>query len=124
MTVLALARRAADAAWEVTGVGGFSRLGYEARRSLFHWDAQPAPDLGGQVVLVTGATGGLGFAAADALARRGANLWIVGRDADRTDDARDRIIDATPGATVSVIVADLASLDDVRECAERVTESA
>jgi dehydrogenase/reductase SDR family member 12 len=124
VTVLDLAHRAADAALEVTVVGGFSRIGYEARRSLFHWDAQPAPDLAGRVVLVTGATGGLGFAAADALARRGAQVWIVGRDAGRTDDARDRIVAATPGAHVSVIVADLASLDDVHECAARVAEQA
>lgn len=122
--MLDLARRAADAALEVTVVGGFSRLGYQARRSLFHWDAQPAPDLGGRVVLVTGATGGLGFAAADALARRGATLWIVGRDAVRTDEARDRIVDATPDASVSVLVADLASLDDVRQCADRVSDQA
>ncbi len=115
-----LARRAADSALEATVVGGFSRLGYSARRCLFHWDAEPTADLAGRTALVTGATGGLGLAAAHGLAVLGADLWIVGRDPDRTGAAREQIVAAHPGARVTSVVADLARLGDVRALAGRV----
>ncbi len=118
-----LARRAADSALEATVVGGFSRIGYAARRRLFHWDSEPVPDLSGRTALVTGATGGLGFATAQALAARGADVWIVGRDAARTDAARARIASATPGARLTTALADLARLDDVRALAARLTDA-
>ena len=109
------ARRFADAALEATVVGSFSRVGFAARRALFDWDAEPLVDLRGRVALVTGATGGLGLAAATALAARDADVWIVGRDADRTDaaPATDRW-PSRPARVVTTAVADLGVLDDVR----------
>ena len=120
MTTADQARRVADAALEATVVGSFSRLGFTARRALFDWDAEQPRDLSGRVVLVTGATGGIGFAAAQALAARNADVWIVGRDAARTELARQQIVASTPGARVSTAVADLGDLDDVRRLADTV----
>jgi NAD(P)-dependent dehydrogenase (short-subunit alcohol dehydrogenase family) len=117
------ARRLADAALEVTVVGSFSRIGFAARRALFNWDADPAVDMSGRVVLVTGATGGLGLAAATALAQRNADVWIVGRDRDRTEAARRTIAAHVPDSRVTTAVADLAILDDVRNLADRVRRS-
>jgi short-subunit dehydrogenase len=42
-------------------------------------------------ILITGATNGIGLAAAEALAARGANLAIVGRSKTRTRIASARI---------------------------------
>ncbi|MFW8636728.1 SDR family oxidoreductase [Cribrihabitans pelagius] len=47
--------------------------------------------LTGQRALVTGSTGGLGFATARLLAGAGATVWINGRDAARCEDAASRI---------------------------------
>jgi NAD(P)-dependent dehydrogenase (short-subunit alcohol dehydrogenase family) len=113
-------RRVADAALEATVVGSFSRLGFGARRALFGWDAEPPVDLTGRVALVTGATGGIGVATAHALATRHADVWILGRDATRTEHARQAILASTPGARVTAAVADLADFDDVRRLADAV----
>jgi dehydrogenase/reductase SDR family protein 12 len=116
-------RRLADAALEVTVVGSFSRFGFTARRALFGWDAEPPVDMSGRVVLVTGASGGLGLAAATALAQRNADVWIVGRDLARTEAARRAIAAAAPDSRVTAAIADLAVLDDVRSLADRVRDS-
>ena len=117
------ARRLADAALEATVVGSFSRIGFAARRALFDWDAEPVVDMSGRVALVTGATGGLGVAAATALAQRNADVWIVGRDPQRIEAARRAIAAVAPDSSVTTAVADLAVLDDVRNLADRVRRS-
>jgi dehydrogenase/reductase SDR family protein 12 len=55
-------------------------------------------DLGGKVVVVTGANSGLGFAAARALAMRGAEVWMACRDAVRGAEAVERIAAEAPVA--------------------------
>ena len=88
MTVAGRARGLADAALEASVIGSFSRIGFAARRALFKWDAEPPVDLTGRVAVVTGATGGIGLATAHALAARGAEVWLVGRDVARTESCR------------------------------------
>jgi len=113
----------ADTALEATVVGSFSRIGFAARRALFHWGAEPAGDGRGRIALLTGATGGLGLATAHLLAARGVELWIVGRDEERTNAARRAVVARTPDAQVTAAVADLAKLDDVRQLAADVRAS-
>lgn len=76
----------------------------------------------GKRVLITGATGGIGLAAAKELARRGAELAIVARSEERGDQARAQIESAAPGAGVDVLRADLSLQSSVRELAEQALE--
>jgi NAD(P)-dependent dehydrogenase (short-subunit alcohol dehydrogenase family) len=73
----------------------------------------------GTVCVVTGATSGIGKAAATALARLGATVVLVGRDRDRTEAAAAEIapVSASPPRAE---VADLASLEQVRGLAGRL----
>ena len=70
-------------------------------------------------VLVTGATSGIGKATALGLARLGARVSIVGRDARRTEAAADEIR-AAGRRRVSVFLADLSSQAQVRRLADQV----
>ena len=74
-----------DTALEASVAGSFSRAGYAARSRLEHWE--PPADLSGRVAIVTGASSGIGRAAALELARLGATVWLVGRDPSRTEAA-------------------------------------
>jgi retinol dehydrogenase 12 len=73
----------------------------------------------GKVCVVTGATSGIGKAAAASLAGLGATVVLVGRDRGRTEAAAAEIgpVSASPPQAE---IADLASLDQVRGLAGRL----
>jgi NAD(P)-dependent dehydrogenase (short-subunit alcohol dehydrogenase family) len=74
----------------------------------------------GKQVLMTGATGGIGLAAAKELARRGAKLAIVARSQERAKEAVGQIAAAAGGeAQVEVLSADLSLQSSVRELADQ-----
>jgi NAD(P)-dependent dehydrogenase (short-subunit alcohol dehydrogenase family) len=73
-----------------------------------------------QVILVTGATDGLGRGLAERLAAAGATVLVHGRDDRRGADAIDAIRTATGTDRLEWYRADFARLDDVRALAERV----
>jgi retinol dehydrogenase 12 len=70
--------------------------------------------------MITGANSGIGKATAAGLAKMGAKVVMVCRDAGKAEAARNEIIRA-PGAKegdVSIMIADLTSLDSVRKLAK------
>jgi NAD(P)-dependent dehydrogenase (short-subunit alcohol dehydrogenase family) len=71
----------------------------------------------GKVCLITGANRGIGKATTLALAHMGATVVMVARDPVLGATARDDIIQATGNDSVELLVADLASLAQVRQLA-------
>lgn len=77
--------------------------------------------IAGKRVVITGASGGIGLAAARELARRGALLTLVARSAARGAAAAAEVRDAArDGADVEVVHADLSSQAAVRRLAADV----
>lgn len=68
-----------------------------------------------RVVIITGASSGIGLAAARKLAASGAHVVLIGRDQQRLDDAAAEVSDAAGGRAPDCYRADFASLDEVRE---------
>ncbi|HEX4180635.1 MAG TPA: SDR family NAD(P)-dependent oxidoreductase [Caulobacteraceae bacterium] len=76
-------------------------------------------DLGGQRILVTGASAGLGVETARALAAHGARVVGAVRDLDKGRRATEVVRDqAEHGGGLDLVALDLASLASVRACAE------
>jgi len=100
--------RAADRALDASLLG-YTRLGFSAREPAW----APLPRMDGQVVVVTGASSGIGRAAASRFASLGAAVIDVVRDAARArSDAADvRVCDVSSLAGVRRFAADLPRVD-------------
>jgi NAD(P)-dependent dehydrogenase (short-subunit alcohol dehydrogenase family) len=79
---------------------------------------RPVEDL---TVVVTGASSGIGLAAAEELGRRGARVVLLGRDQQRLAAAADRV-KAVSAADVDAYRCDFGSLAQVREVAQTLRE--
>jgi len=74
-----------------------------------------------QTFLITGASDGIGAVYADRLARRGHNLILVARRADKLADLAARLHSET-GVAVETLSADLASADDLARIEARLRD--
>jgi NAD(P)-dependent dehydrogenase (short-subunit alcohol dehydrogenase family) len=77
-------------------------------------------DLAGKRILITGASSGIGEAAAGKFARRGATVVVVARRKELLDDVAERIL--ADGGDALAIDCDLADLEAVDALAARVEE--
>jgi NAD(P)-dependent dehydrogenase (short-subunit alcohol dehydrogenase family) len=71
-------------------------------------------------VLVTGATDGLGRGVAQGLAAKGATVLLHGRSPERLEATLEELRSQTGNEKVNSYLADLSSLDAVRDLAERI----
>ena len=83
------------------------------------WKAADIPSLMGKRVVITGANSGIGYHAALKLARKGAEVVLACRDRRRGEEAFARLHADSPGAHMELAILDLASLNSVREFAEK-----
>ena len=87
---------------------------------MANWTTKDIPDQSGRLVVVTGATGGLGLETALDLAGAGAEVVLVGRSADKGAAALELIRGRHRDAVVRFEQADLADLSSVAGFAARM----
>jgi NAD(P)-dependent dehydrogenase (short-subunit alcohol dehydrogenase family) len=85
-----------------------------------NWTVNDIPPQTEKLVIVTGATGGLGFETALGLAQAGAEVVLAGRNREKGRMALERIMRVLPLAEANFEMLDLASLMSVRAFAERM----
>jgi dehydrogenase/reductase SDR family protein 12 len=108
-----------DSVLDRTVIGGYTNVGYRIRSR--GWSASELGSVAGRVVMVTGATSGLGLAAAEGFARLGATVWLVVRSEVRGEQARAAVLERSGNHDVHVGLCDLSELRSVRRFTERFT---
>ncbi|MBB5575109.1 MULTISPECIES: SDR family oxidoreductase [Rhizobium] len=88
-----------------------------------NWTVKDIPPQTGRIAVVTGATSGIGYETAQALAGAGAKVIIASRNERKGAEVLAKIRAKTPGADVAFEPLDLASLDSVARTAKRITAS-
>jgi len=83
------------------------------------WTIADIPPQNGRTAVITGATGGLGYETALALAGAGASVVLTGRSDAKGRDALQKIRSQFPDAKISYETLDLASLASVADFAAR-----
>ena len=109
-----------DTVLDRTIIGGYTNVGYQVRRRA--WDGDALRPMDGKLAVVTGATSGLGLAAAESFARLGATVCVVARDPERGERSRAQVSALATGAPAELQLCDLAELDSVRALAGRLLE--
>ena len=117
---MSTAAKIIDAMLEFPIAPSFTRIGLEARRRLFDWRDVSSYDLTRRVIVVTGATSGLGRAAASQFARDGATVVVVGRNPDKTAVVVAELRESTGNPKVGAVVADMGDFGSVRRAAEEI----
>ncbi|GJF16588.1 short-chain dehydrogenase [Mycolicibacterium cyprinidarum] len=114
MTIAGHLAKAADTVLDRSVVLGYTKLGSKVRRLWWPPDPPPAA-MAGKRVVVTGATAGIGEAMAEAFARLGATVHLLGRDEKKVRHSAGVIRgSASGGGSVIEEVCDVSDLDAVR----------
>ena len=80
-------------------------------------------NISGKTCLITGASSGLGLAAASQFAKLGANVILLCRDQEKGKNAVNRIRQDTPNASLELMICDLASIESVHSFICKFRES-
>jgi dehydrogenase/reductase SDR family member 12 len=112
-----LANAIVDTVLDRTVVAGYTNVGYRIRSRA--WSASDLQRMDGKVVAVTGASSGIGLAAAEGYARLGATVWVIVRDRERGERACAGIAARSGNDDIHVGVCDLSRLASIRSFAGR-----
>jgi retinol dehydrogenase 12 len=82
-----------------------------------------AENMKSKVVIITGATSGIGQVAAEQLAAKGARIVQVARDKERGQAAITRLNQVAPGIAHSIYYADLSRLSEMKRVATEIAQS-
>ncbi|XP_035277573.1 dehydrogenase/reductase SDR family member 12-like isoform X1 [Anguilla anguilla] len=103
--------------WFLKGIHEYTRNGFEAASAHFV-DSDLDVSVAGRSFMITGANGGIGKAAAIAIAKRGGTVHMVCRNWERAEEAKDDICRETGNKDVYIHLLDMSETRKVWEFAE------
>ena len=109
-----------DTVIEAPIVSSFSRIGYDVRSRTESWTDLDSYDLTGRVIVLTGATSGIGLAAARRFAAAGATLVITGRRAEKNEVVVRELQASSGNDNITQVTADMGDFDEVRALAAQI----
>ncbi|OAY23644.1 dehydrogenase/reductase SDR family member 12 [Manihot esculenta] len=109
--------------WRSTAFGVYGYLNFTKTGFLEHSKHFKPEDMQtrieGKNCVVTGANSGIGYATAEGLASRGANVYMVCRNKERGEAALSKIRSTTGNQNVHLEVCDLSSVSEVKSFASK-----
>ncbi|KAG9456863.1 hypothetical protein H6P81_001371 [Aristolochia fimbriata] len=108
------------AAFGLYGLMHFTKSGFEKHSRNFRPEEMQFR-LEGKNCLVTGANSGLGYATAEALASRGATVYMVCRNKERGEAACSKIRARTGNTNIYLEVCDLSSVGEIKSFASKIS---
>lgn len=78
------------------------------------WNTQDIPDQTGKIVIITGATSGLGKEAAKVFAKKNATVILPVRNMEKAKSVLEEILYTTPNAKIDIRSLDLSSLKSIK----------
>jgi NAD(P)-dependent dehydrogenase (short-subunit alcohol dehydrogenase family) len=111
-----------DSALEASVAGSFTGVGLRMRKRLYTWEPLPPGALQGKVVVITGGTSGLGEHASMAMAKLGAHVTMVARDASKAARVCERLRELSGSAAIDAAQAEMGNLRAVRRAASELQE--
>ncbi|MDX2342602.1 MAG: SDR family NAD(P)-dependent oxidoreductase [Acidimicrobiia bacterium] len=107
-----------DGLLESTVVGSFTSIGHRIRSR--HWTPVDTDSLSGQVVVITGATSGIGMEVATMMASYGSRLRIVARNPEKAERLRNELISDSGNDDIRIYLADLSLMSEVERVADEI----
>jgi NAD(P)-dependent dehydrogenase (short-subunit alcohol dehydrogenase family) len=77
------------------------------------WKLEQAKDLSNKNVIVTGANTGLGFETTKAMVKKNANVIMACRSSKRAEEAKLKILEDYPNASIDILLLDLGDLSTI-----------
>eukprot|EP00240_Pyramimonas_obovata_P005529 CAMPEP_0118953750 /NCGR_PEP_ID=MMETSP1169-20130426/57110_1 /TAXON_ID=36882 /ORGANISM="Pyramimonas obovata, Strain CCMP722" /LENGTH=328 /DNA_ID=CAMNT_0006901283 /DNA_START=81 /DNA_END=1064 /DNA_ORIENTATION=- len=96
----------------------FTATGWEEASKAYKAGQLENAELSSKVYLVTGANAGIGREVTEYLASKGGKVYMVCRDKERAEKAKDHIVERTSNKNVNVLLGDCGLQRDVRRIFE------
>ena len=109
-----------DALLEGSVVGSFTSTGFKIRSR--RWTDTPASLLQDKVVVITGATSGIGKQVATEMAHGGARLRLVARNPEKVAKLQSELSSKTGNQDIDFYIADLSLIKNVVRVADEILE--